>query len=348
MTLQIDPIIMLSRRSVTQKLWEHFDGIEEIQFSYEFPNAPFFEAYVQHSDDSNYVVVNYGTITQIHELWDKLYSKNILYNIRGNKISVPCDIGISTTDALVSRSLTWLLLHEFMHIRSNHLSILGRAQLTEYNFDDDNVTERKEPDWFHELTDGEKALVRPCLELQADNDATEVMLGTLSEVGWDDFRIDAACIFVVMALMDRAEKSLNRKTRTYPLVATRFFTLFSQMFQYWLFEDAELADRNGESFVVSERSTDTQAFKRFAKEVLALSVNDVIMIALHAGARDFIDDMGQGKPFFEDLYEIQYADDLSKAKLGTKAAQEWRTLYPLNEKIMRLTGQRKFKSALSR
>lgn len=145
-----------------------------------------------------------------------------------------------------------------------------------------------------------------------------------------------------MALMEGSEAELDipENERTYPKVGTRFFTLFAQLFQYWLYGDAELEAGDGESFVRTVREPQGEDFERYAKTVLALTISDAIQIAASAGVTSFLDDIGAGQDFFEDIYKIQYAENLAKADLQTEAAKQWRELLPINERFMGLSGLR--------
>ncbi|WP_375566699.1 hypothetical protein [Oceaniradius stylonematis] len=318
-------------------------------FRFDWSDRDRFEAFVTQRGVGEFEIsASVEIARQTIELWDLALATKTLIDGSGNRLAIASPDGFPPIEELAVRSLTWMCLHEMMHAHLGHLDLIGRAHLAEFEkAGDREKTKVGRPRWMEGLDTDQRALVRPCLELQADNDASALLLGDLTEEGCVAFRVDAACIFVMMALMDRTEKQHPSEQRFYPLVATRFFTLFSQLFQYWLYEDAELVERDGESFVVSARSQDTEGFMRFAKEVLALSLNDLITIALFADAREFIDDMGQGKPFFADLYAIQYAENLNDAVLETRAAQEWRRLYGANEAIMRLSGLREDRPTLS-
>lgn len=280
---------------------------------------------------------------QIDQLWDQAWQSTVLIDDAGNRIR-DIDGSELKLDRLSHLSLTWLMLHELMHIRLGHLDLLEFAQLVETEGDENSSAYWDHPrvaDIAAVLSPDERQKFRPCLELQADNEATEMMFGVYAESEWDRFRIEAAAIFVVMALMEKADSAVSGGNRTYPRVATRFFTLFAQLFQYWLYPGAELRTGSGESFVNTPRKPEGKDFERYMKFVLVLAVNDVVQIALWAEAKNFLIDLGQGSALFKDIFEIQYSKDLASADLQTIAAGEWRQLLPVNEKIMAATGLRR-------
>lgn len=321
------------------------DGLDEA-----FPQIPtitlieapsfFARAFI---DASGAVVeINVGCIDAIEALWGDALQSNILMDSEGARIEEINGIAV-TTERLVVLSLIWLILHELMHIRLHHLDLLDSAALVESNIGNAHHYQNyhfESDERFSEFSSDELQLVRPCLELQADNDATEVMFGVYAKEKWLTFRVEAVAIFVVMALMEKTEAAVSSGDRIYPLVATRFFTLFAQLFQYWLYGEAELVAGDGESFVRKAREPDDAEFRRYMKFVLALTVSDVIQISYWAKAESFLSDLGAGSDIFSDLFEIQYAEDLMAAKLQTNAAIAWRELLPVNEKFMTVTGLR--------
>lgn len=282
------------------------------------------------------------TLRAIDGLWENAWQSTTLFDASGKRMA-DIDGSVLSLDRVKHLSLTWLVLHELMHLRLEHLTLLGEAQLIETE-DEQAVAQINHKNLFPALRDSlsktEFYLVRPCLELQADNDATEIMFGTYAQSEWNRFRIEVAAIFVVMALMQKADTKQGDDARVYPLVATRFFTLFAQLFQYWLYPDAKLRRENAESFVHTPRPPEGEDFQRYMKEVLAFSISDAVQIAHWAEADVFLKDMGESSAMFRDIFEIQYAEDLAKADLQTNAANEWRKLLPINEKIMAASGLR--------
>jgi len=287
------------------------------------------------------IEINCGCVEQIENLWDTVLSARILSSEDGFQLSKPDGEPLDKS-YLVHVSLVWLVLHELMHIRLGHLDLLGAASLAEVEPEDARSQTELAKNFAKHFSNDDLKHVRPCMELQADNDATELLFGHYDKDKWNQLRIRAAAIFIVMALMERAEASLNLKgdERIYPKVGTRFFTLFAQLFQYWLYEDAELEAGDGETFVRTSVQPQARDFERYAKAVLASTISDAIQIAASVGVTSFLDDIGAGQGFFEDIHQIQYADDLAGADLYTSAAKQWRELLTINEAFMAVTGLR--------
>lgn len=306
-----------------------------------FKDSNLFSAEAFNDQGKVFIEINRGCIEQIESLWNAVLDERILLDVNGKRLS-DSDGEQLDKDYLVNVSLVWLMLHELMHVRLGHLELLDVVSLVEVEPVSENSKSKLAQNLAEHFSEDELKLVRPCLELQADNDATETLFGAYEKGKWDQFRTEAAAIFVVMALMERAETALNipEEERTYPKVGTRFFTLFAQLFQYWLYGDAELEAGDGESFVRTAREPQGEDFERYAKTVLALTISDAIQIAASAGVTSFLDDIGAGQSFFEDIYKIQYAENLAEADLQTEAAKQWRELLPINERFMAMSGLR--------
>lgn len=327
--------------AVSEAIRRYGEGMEEsfpAEFEVTLGSENQFRARVRSLGAVNIVEVDGAVLAGIDRLWDQVWDSTVLIGDSGKR--VPDDDGSTLTrDIMAHLSLTWLVLHELMHVRLGHLELIGTAELIETEETTGSAGAMRAA-LNGALTTAEHTLFRPCLELQADNEATEVMFGRYGESEWDRFRIEAAAIFVVMALMENADMANPIGKRIYPRVATRFFTLFAQLFQYWLYPGAELYAGDGESFVRAAREPTGEAFQRYMKHVLAFAIADAVQIASHAGAKGFLADLGGGGDLFKDIYDIQYADDLARADLKTAAAREWRELLPVNEKIMSIMGLR--------
>ncbi len=301
-----------------------------------------FHARARQSDSLSIIEVSSQCIREIDVLWKQSWEGAILLDNQGNRTR-DLDGSPLKLERLAHLSLSWLVLHELMHVRLGHLELLNVAALVEtepVTSEETSSSNNLLKLLQEKLSTTEQKLIRPCLELQADNEATEIMFGVYAESEWGRFRIEAAAVFVVMALMEKAETKTVSKERTYPKVASRFFTLFAQLFQYYLYEDAELKTGDGESFVRSNSSNKDEKFSRYMKYVLAHIISDVVQIAMWAEAKTFLIDMGEGSALFRDIHEVQYAPDLQLANLQTAAAREWRQLMPINEIIMELSGLR--------
>ncbi len=318
----------------------------------ELINNPAFYAEAALEDDGYVIRIHSGCIAKISELWRNSWQSPVLTDSDGERlISVEGDTDAPTI--LADMSLIWLVLHELMHIRLGHLDVLGTSSLIETEIEAKPLSDGHADNIPQILPPETKALIdavvpqnkrpelRRCLEMQADNEATEIMIGAFSEDRWVQMRADAACIFVVMALIETNNTKSHSDDRTHPRASTRFFTLMAQLFQYWLYHPGtELESAGEESKIKTKKLPQSDDFERYSKEVLMPIINDAVVIATWAEAKTFLSDLGDKGALFTDIFEAQYAENLATAKLKTVAAKEWRDLLPVNEKIMVVTGLR--------
>ena len=335
--------IQLVERLLAKALQKHQSAYQipfPENFDFHIIDNQNFGACVREANHGFEITINSATLSQIKTLWDELWSSPILSE-DGKRIA-NSDGATLALDQLKEHSITWLVLHEMMHIQLGHLDLLSVAELIES--EDAQMQPIGQTDLNirlkQELSSEERKWVRACLEMQADSDATELLLGVYSNEEQGDFRIKAAAIFVVMALMEKATNQQSGGSKIYPDVATRFFMLFAQLFQYWMYSGATLEAGEGESFVRPENQSDGEAFIGYANAVLRPIINDAIDIAHMAGIPAFLEGIGGEGVLFQDIHEIQYAKDLSAADLQSAASQEWRRLLPINEKIMALLALR--------
>ncbi len=123
-------------------------------------------------------------------------------------------------------SIYWLILHELQHILLNHFELLDQFQICEGGYPPEfglvshrparrDILEGIDPeDWYK---------IEPCLEMQADHDAIELMLDAYGPDGWDILRERAAAISAMMMLVERADAEREYEHSTHPRAATRIF-----------------------------------------------------------------------------------------------------------------------------
>ncbi|MEP1964453.1 hypothetical protein [Tateyamaria sp.] len=94
----------------------------------------------------------------------------------------------------------WISLHERAHIELGHFSILEGVP-TFYLVSKSGRSQVKEPDLPRELWDK----VERCLELQADHEALEEMLGTMQTADWAKLRVITSSIAAVMVEIEKID-----------------------------------------------------------------------------------------------------------------------------------------------
>lgn len=281
-----------------------------------------------------------GTIFAIDKLWLSASSR-VGSAVAGQTAEAQKTAGRHGT--LADLSLEWLVLHEMMHGQLGHLPLLGVARLVEIDHNANatkNASVRRE--LRQHLSKDELPKLRRCLELQADDEATDVMFGPFPEADWQKLRLKSAAIVAVMALIERENARRGSPGRTHPRASTRFFLLVAKLFQYWLYDGAHLEREGDVSRVRTPTSPDPALLRRYSDAVLGPAIEDAIALAEAAGAESLIADLTRRDLFLSDIFNAQYGPDLCEETFYTDAAKEWAELLPINEKIMVMTGLRQW------
>ena len=270
------------------------------------------------------ITVSIGVVERLDQLWSQLWPTALLAGARGATSPEDC----------ADLSLTWLLLHELMHVRLRHHRLLSSNRLVEIGTPDDV---RREPAAaLGGLLDPSR--LSRCLELQADDDASRVFLGAYDEADAAAFRVRAVAIFVVMALIERENDRLGNRNVSHPAAVTRLFMLMATMMTIWGDGDAERDIRDdGHTYIKGDALPDDR-FEAYLRTVFRPLLNDVTLVVTAAGATTFIDDLQDEGPLLRDLRTALFEPALSPQLLATQAAKEWLDLAPTNQKVLRFLG----------
>lgn len=295
-----------------------------------------FHASIRKTNECFIVEFSSGVVDVVDALWSGLWETTVLTS--GEQFErIQC--GENTVTDYADLSLVWLCLHELMHIQLKHLEIWPEAQLVEVVSMQKSGISRT-PKYISGLPIEDHPLISKCHEMQADSEATDIFLGLYSETRWKELRLDAACIFVVMAIIERENQKTQTQYETHPTAGTRFFTLLGHLFQMWTYPGATLEPSELGSLVHTVEKPDASKFKAYSKAVITPLINDAVTIAATAQAVSFLVDIGDKGAIFKDIMAVQYSSDLKPENLETKAAREWLQLMPVNERLMRLAGHR--------
>ena len=234
-----------------------------------------------------------------------------------------CDIALDLNNAF-----EWLILHEMHHADLGHFEVLDGVPALNL------VTRGNASPWvLNTIPHEDWHKIAPCLELQADHDALEMMLDDYSVAQWDDTRTQATSIAVVMVLLENADGGDGDKASTHPHAATRIFQLLGHVAEMWSIPAHAKANARGEGAIRDEDLPSEVEVQAFTSEVVLPVFWDAVALAEAAEAKSIIADLGSSEDFFADI---------GRAKLGqwdklvTVGAKEWATLKDVNEAILPL------------
>lgn len=230
-------------------------------------------------------------------------------------------------------ALEWLILHELHHAVLGHFELMNGIPVLFL------VSRRKRE--AIPLDDLPKQLwhrVSPCLELQADHDALEMMLGDYSAIEWVKIRTQATSIAAVMILIEIAGSGGGDKPSTHPHAATRIFQLLGHVAELWSIPAHAKAKARGEHTIRDEDLPPQVEVEAFSNDVVLPVFWDAVALAEAAEAKSIIADLGRPDDFFKDLEIVKLGDPSRYGELKTQGAREWSKLWPCNEAIKPILG----------
>lgn len=296
----------------------------------EFPTAPkldvvahdAFWALAEMVGDVLTIRVSTETVTRTEELW-----KNALTDTdTQDSALVPLT---ASADDLIHLSLVWLMLHEMHHFQMGHFQIVDRAYLTEtfgaHAFAVAKRAKATENRALHHVPKEDRHKVEPCLEMQADHDAIEMLLDAYSPNEWPSLRVRAAAISAMMILIEREDSGHEQEHSSHPKAATRIFQLLGHLTQMPSIE-AMLADQQPE-LGIDPHIPDEDEIAAYTAEVLTPTFLDAKTLASAGHAASIAHDLGDQATFFKD---IQTAMSGNPTTLQTSGANEWAELIKVN------------------
>lgn len=225
-------------------------------------------------------------------------------------------------------ALEWLILHELCHANWEHFEVLDGVPilnlLTRGVVHAPTLDAAQSEDW---------PKITPCLELQADHEALEMILDDYSMAKWGDLRIQAASIAAVIVLIERADAENGIEHYTHPKAVSRIFQLLGHVAEMWSIPAHAKAKARDEQAVRDEDLPPQVEVQAFSSQVVLPVFWDAVALAEAAEAKSIIADLGSPEDFFADI---------GRAKLGqwdelvTVGAKEWATLKDVNEAILPL------------
>ncbi|APX17045.1 hypothetical protein BWR17_15200 [Phaeobacter inhibens] len=169
-----------------------------------------------------------------------------------------------------------------------------------------------------------------CLELQADHEASELLLGIYSIDAWKELCEKVLAISGTMMLIELEDVKNGAEGRTHPKAATRIFQLLGHLSEMPLIR----AQLNQDASLIPHE----EELQAFAHEVTIPCFFDAIQLAQAAGAVSIANDLGSPENFFKDLEIAKLGDPSRYVELKTEGAREWAKLWPCNEALKPILG----------
>lgn len=217
----------------------------------------------------------------------------------------------------IKRTIEWLFLHEIHHIELDHFKFLDRFGVAR--------RVKSKPSHILNLHSDLAPLTGCCFELQADHEATDLILGAYSGFDLVGRRQNVMAISAMMVLIEREEAKLGSAEKTHPNAATRIFQLLCHVAEMPLIsahlqKDASLLPPADE-------------IERYRKEVTLPCYFDAVHLAEVAGAESIKADLGNPEDFFADMAIVKLGDPSRYSDLKTEGAKEWALLWECNQAL---------------
>jgi hypothetical protein len=297
-----------------------------------------FEAWVEDSGGITLLHMTTGVYDAVAGLWSEvcIHAPHLISpEVTGDGMDV---------DVYINDALDWLMLHELHHSQMGHLKYIGSARLFEAAVPSrlaalSRATIIKNAP-IDTLPADEKRLTHYCLELQADDDSTDMMLGGFDENYWPEQRRMGLAIFSVMVLIEREDRLSGSLSDTHPKSATRIFQLIGHLAELWHVHIRQTGLAQGLTTLETSalKEEHTAAYRAFIKNVVMPVVHDAPILAAVLGEERIVDELGDPLQFIEDINKAKN-DQWSKATdFQTVGAQQWAELVGFNSKLMKVLG----------
>lgn len=302
--------------------------------SIDSPDTMAFRASTRPSGYGIELVISTGVITATRALWHDAMAFS-------DSLPEKSQLNVGDMDQAIDASLQWLILHELHHYQMGHFKLVGGQPVSETSQTTDaalGLTSRssKDPVLLDALPQSERLLARRCLELQADHDATEMLLDGYSTDGWPILRFYAASIFAMMVLIEQHEPIHDDGKRAYPKAATRIFQMLGYLRTMWMVPAMLKAHKLGLDQPRAEDLPSAEEVEAFHAEVVAPAFADAVLLAQAGGMQRIIDDLGDPADFIGDIHRAQSADGSTPDDYLTAGGREYAQLEPINAKVLAL------------
>ena len=269
-----------------------------------------FEAKIEANPDQFCLTITNGLVASVEKLG----------HILSRELNPPPFSG--NTERSIQLILTWLLLHELFHVELSHFSYASYYRIAQ-RAAGETTTRSLLPPNVH-------SLAPLCLEMQADHEATDTLLGAYFAEGWHEVREKVLAISGMMVLIELEDAKDSVIAHTHPKAATRIFQLLGHVAEMPLVraqveQDASLIPVEDE-------------LQAFAHEVTIPCFFDAIQLAQAARATSIADDLGSPENFFKDLEIAKLGDPSRYGELKTHGARQWAELWPANEALKPILG----------
>lgn len=279
--------------------------------------------------------VPWGTLARIRDVWEKVL---VLSSTLPAKQQVAL---LGHQDHAVEISFSWLLQHELNHHAIGHFEVTEGASLSEGKSAQGlGIVRRsgKIKSAMDTLSEHERADMHLCLELQADHDATEIVLGAYASDNWPLVRYYANCILVVVFIIEAEERNSTSPLRCHPYASTRLFMLIAHLVELPMIPGIKRAHAEGLDHLPQKYLPTADVLVGYRSEVVNPVMAASQIIAEACGIPEAWKELGTPVAFFEDIDAIMIDGASEIEEFTTLGAKQWAELKPRNAELLEKLG----------
>ncbi|WP_318167012.1 hypothetical protein [Roseobacter sp.] len=273
------------------------------------------------------IFISTGVEIIVSKLWRDALDDNQFVTGIGTPVS-------PNIEDMTHLSLAWLMLHEMEHYRFGHFELARIDFPVEkkraYSF---ALISRRQMTFvpLADVAEENCTKVEPCLEMQADHDAIELILDSYSREEWESLRHRVLAISGMMMLIEQEDTKCDYKPPSHPKAATRIFQLLGHLIDMPMISAQIKAKSDGRNTIDPADLPSDKERVAFNRQVTLPCFFDAVNLAKIAGADSILRDLGEAADFFGD---VQIAKSMSAehfTSLKTVGAKQWAELVKFNE-----------------
>ena len=248
---------------------------------------------------------------------------------------------LGRTDHVVDIALRWLMQHELNHVAVGHFKLTAGAGIIEGGGDTHFALARQKrlsPSPLDGLDVDDRKLASLCLELQADHDATEIVLGAYFNENHHLFRYYAICVALVIFVIERIDREQGNQEISHPRASTRLFMLLAYLAELPLIPAYKRAAQEGLEKIPEEYFPDELEVQEYSRAVVGPVFAACQIIADAIELPNILEELGGTEAFFADIQKALMDGHGEVEELKTECAQQWAELKPLNNRLLEMLG----------
>jgi len=244
-------------------------------------------------------------------------------------------------DHVVDIALRWLMQHELNHVAVGHFKLSAGAGIVEggglTQFALANQKHRPASP-LDQLNPADRKMTPLCLELQADHDTTEIVLGAYFNENHELFRYYAICIALVIFVIERIDREQGNQEITHPRASTRLFMLLAYLVELPYIPAYKQAAQEGLEHMPEEYLPDETEVQQYSKAVVGPVFAACEIIAEAVELPNILEELGGTEAFFADIQKAVLGGNGNIEEFETECAKQWAALKPLNDRLLRMLG----------